>query len=223
MHTYPEMNAKIVGILRIGGDENPVTLYAAARIEELEREVAALHSAPTTVKERPVIFSTDSVRAIREDRKTQTRRAITKILPTVQRIEPNGPHTWAMIGNDNGWTIECPYGITEDRLWVREKWRPSQVEGKAWYAEVCGDADHSRWRSPIYMPRWASRLTLEITAVRVERLHAISDDDAKSEGVQGLGAFRELFSVLWDEINAKRGHPWSANPWVWVIEFKKVE
>ena len=179
--------------------------------------------------EKPIIFSTPMVRAILKGRKTQTRRVIKNILPTVQRIEPNGPNSWAMFGNNNGWTIECPYGIPGSRLWVREKWRPSQVKGKVWYAEVCGDDQHPRWRSPIHMPRSASRLTLEITAVRAEKLNTISGHDIQAEGLDVKftipGSFEALehYKALWDEINAKRGHPWSSNPWVWVIQFQKVE
>ena len=180
--------------------------------------------------EKPIIFSTPMVRAILKGRKTQTRRVIKNILPAVQRIEPNGPNSWAMFGNNNGWTIECPYGIPGSRLWVREKWRPSQVKGKVWYAEVCGDDQHPRWRYPIHMPRSASRLTLAITAVRVERLHAISEDDAQAEGIADRTRlpghepmYAMTFAKLWDEINAKRGHPWSSNPFVWIIQFQKVE
>jgi hypothetical protein len=75
----------------------------------------------------------------------------------------------------------------------------------------------SGWKPSIFMPRRASRITLEITAVRVERLHDISESDAKSEGED-----REGFKRLWDSENAKRGYCWEVNPWVWVIEFKTV-
>lgn len=80
----------------------------------------------------------------------------------------------------------------------------------------------------IHMPRWASRIMLEITNVRAERLHDISEADAKAEGVGAWHdtkdgtVYRPEFSMLWDSINAKRGHSWDTNPWVWVIEFKKV-
>ena len=183
--------------------------------------------------EKPIIFSAPPmVRAIIEGRKTQTRRVIKNILPTVQRIEPNGPNSWAMFGNNNGWTIECPYGIPGSRLWVREKWRPSQVKGKVWYAEVCGDDLHPRWHSPIFMPRWASRITLEVVSVRVERAQEISRKDAIAEGMNrdaplndyGTGSIEtDAYAKLWDFLNSKRGYPWASNPWVWCISFRRID
>jgi hypothetical protein len=97
-----------------------------------------------------------------------------------------------------------------------------------------GAPDHA-WRSPIHMPRWASRLLLELTAVRVERLQAITEDDAIGEGCgfdgDPIGDDDEVvfdrtprghFAQLWDSLNAKRGYGWNSNPWVWVIEFARV-
>jgi hypothetical protein len=92
-----------------------------------------------------------------------------------------------------------------------------------------------KWRAPLFMPRWASRIMLEITGIRVERLQDISEEDAKAEGAAMWfpksdkfrqytdGSYRNGFHDLWDSLNAKRGYPWSSNPWVWVIEFKRVE
>ena len=157
----------------------------------------------------------------------------------------------------------CPYGVPGDRLWVRETWaeggRSMQLpcgefvwssHRKARYAatdDSIRDVDPScswRIRPSIHMPRWASRLTLEIVSVRVERLNQISEGDAKAEGIERLksgrgwydpttskGAVhlghylstaREAFEILWDSINAKK-HPWDSNPWVWVVEFKRLE
>ena len=79
----------------------------------------------------------------------------------------------------------------------------------------------SHWKSPIYMPRWASRITLEITDIRVERVQDITEDDAIAEGVESFNAVAS-YSYLWDSINAKRGYPWEKNPWVWVISFKQI-
>lgn len=81
----------------------------------------------------------------------------------------------------------------------------------------------TRWRPSIFMPRWASRITLRITKVRVQRLQAISEDDAAAEGIpRHSGPYILDFARLWDSINAKRGYSWNSNPWVWVIEFEKV-
>lgn len=93
--------------------------------------------------------------------------------------------------------------------------------------------DMLKWRPSIHMPRWASRITLEVTAVRVERLQDISEEDAEAEGVDGsgpvgnmrvwseMGRHRYQFAGLWDAINGKRC-PWDSNPWVWVVEFRRV-
>jgi hypothetical protein len=149
-----------------------------------------------------------------------------------------------------GDTIGCPYGAPGDRLWVKETWAIDAEDVETarrrhedvlldacpvgpYYRATASDFDESslRWRPSIHMPRWASRISLEVTGVRVERLQAISEADAVAEGVHyELGevkpdspnAHRISFSTLWDELNAKRA-PWSSNPWVWVIEFRRVE
>ncbi len=130
-------------------------------------------------------------------------------------------------------SIKCPYGKPGDRLWVRESMYMDKDGVWLYSADDdfvgCDRADESAMISwahhketehcpSIHMPRWASRITLEIAGVRVERLQDITDDDAKAEGVGGVGTF----GVLWNEINAKRGYGWDINPWVWVIEFEKV-
>lgn len=142
----------------------------------------------------------------------------------------------------------CPYGYISHNLWVRETWRTEELDsgldGVRFRADnvfipiennhdasmqwlVARNNDGSgRWRPSIFMPRWASRLTLEITGIRIERLQSISLEDAEAEGVQVFDASRQNgdvlnFAVLWETINAKRGYPWASNPWVWVIEFTK--
>lgn len=156
-----------------------------------------------------------------------------------------------------GHEVECPYGKPGDRLWVKERFQlTTDARGKcvivyaaddsAFFVlaedggegDLCGVAEKAdrsrclpieRWRPSIHMPRWASRLTLEITGVRVERLQAISDADCLAEGINAERAvedgvnrpYREEYARLWDSINGKGS--WAANPWVWVIEFRRVE
>jgi hypothetical protein len=146
-----------------------------------------------------------------------------------------------------------PYGEPGDRLWVRETWAGDDMCGVLYRADHPdadirnGDLDEGeqqlrRWRPSIFMPRWASRITLEITEVRVERLQEITAADILAEGAverahmdQNLGkmpvsamdghAYVDLMSLWrkgWNSINAKRGYPWKSNPWVWAITFKVV-
>jgi len=140
----------------------------------------------------------------------------------------------------------CPYGQPGDRLWVRETWqsvpfgphrdwpgcpdlrpqKPSEWNRTAvviWRAD--GEMPGSEiWRPSIHMPRWASRITLEITGVRVERVQEISEADMYAEGLDRApyGDPSAGFQVLWDEINGSRGYGWASNPWVWVLEFQRV-
>ena len=140
--------------------------------------------------------------------------------------------------NDCGWY--CPYGQVGDGLWVRETWMhrsipsiakpqsPDSIYYKATNPEV-GEA--FIWKPSIHMPRWASRITLEITEIRVERLQEISWRDCQREGAVPEKApfsvhcepWRDAFERLWDSLNAKRGFSWESNPWVWVIGFKVVK
>lgn len=158
------------------------------------------------MKERPILFSGPMVRAIREARKTQTRRVVKEIDPD-EFVSSNEADNLALC---------CPYGAVGDRLWVRETWQGNQ--GDIRYG-ADGDSLHgyNGWRPSIFMPRWASRITLEVTGVRVERVQEISEEDAQAEGV----AHRCDYKVVWDAINGKK-YPWSSNPWVWVIEFKRA-
>ena len=136
-----------------------------------------------------------------------------------------------------------PYKVG-DLLWVAETWA-SNIPGCGPQNGYSYRADHItgndgptkiKWKPSVQMPQSASRITLEVTGVRVERLQDISEEDAIAEGITELanreyslngGKFRANYAVgsfrqLWDSINAK-SHPWQSNPWVWVIEFKKVE
>lgn len=132
-------------------------------------------------------------------------------------------------------TLRCPYGQPGDRLWVRETCavpRNSQDREKVLYKademfDGCARGDLGfKWRPSIHMPRWASRIDLLVKDVRVERLQEISEEDAIAEGVvPPIGSVDVrawvLFRRLWDSINAAK-HPWSSNPWVWVVEFERV-
>jgi hypothetical protein len=202
----------------------------------------------TAVRERPILFSGEMVRAILDGRKTQTRRVVK---PT---LDDRRPYCMWMTDarRDDGSFVEngvrCPYGAVGDHLWVRETWFGNRPGGPSAEAELfryrATDRDflvngRSVWRSGIIMPRKASRLSLEITNVRVERLQAIGEDDAYDEGCEGHGGepridgegewarryittSREQYRALWDSPNAKRGHAWDVNPWVWVIEFQRL-
>ena len=175
--------------------------------------------------EHPILFSGPMVRAILEGRKTQTRRV----------IKPQT--TW---GSDVEY---CPHGVPGDRLWVRETWcpleradwsRPGREYNVNYKADATPEGECIRkemgyqWKPSIFMPRWASRITLEITGVKVERIQELLDHkDIMAEGIlpdEGPRCYscRTRFAELWDSLNAKRGYGWDANPWVWVIEFKRL-
>ena len=183
------------------------------------------------MKERPIIFSSESIKAIIELRKTQTRRVVKEELhrPRYNNIVYQGKHGWE---DEHGRRLLNLYGEPGNGLWVRETWAHNEDKSELWYR-----ADYpctipmyatklfggTGWRSPMYMPRWASRIALEITDVRVERLQDITFRDLQAEGMQG--EFTEAvknYMQIWDSLNAKRGYPWSSNPWVWVISFRKV-
>ena len=165
---------------------------------------------------------------------------------------------YSLHGGGTSWEDHnCPYGQPGDRLWVREAWAKSvrDPEGPSWdddadhenfdilyratdegyeWTDAVGDPVSAPWKPSIHMPRWASRLTLEVTGVRVERLQEIKRRDAIAEGVDDNDSInvgrkianekvRMRFAILWDSINSKRGYDWDSNPWVWVVEFKTVK
>lgn len=226
--------------------------------------------------ERGMIFNGEMVRAILDGRKTQTRRPIkwkqTRFTEIGER-EDGSKWPWSEDAEHacDFWH-PCPFGAVGDRIWVREtfctvddtqygggKWVDYRATPKFEASHPAGwdcapnDAEALKWRPSIHMPRWASRILLEITDVRVERLNAISEEDAQSEGVhtevwdQTVVArnyaardeffqfwsedmphyvemnqlYRSSFTILWESIYGAEN--WLANPWVWVIEFKRVE
>lgn len=205
------------------------------------------------VKERPILFSGEMVRAILDGRKTQTRRAVKgRKIPCDKGHDPDLPDQRFMSVVQGGrWgfgafgatereALEkcihyggCPYGKPRDRLWVRETWMNSgRMDPRVFYRadpESGRLGERYQWKPSIHMKRVDSRITLEVTGVRVERVQEISPEDAIAEGAMhpeaspaGLSA-RRVFGELWNSINAKRGFGWDVNPWVWVVEFKRID
>ncbi len=219
------------------------------------------------MKERGMIFNGEMVRALLSGRKTQTRR----IMKPQPEPCPRGGHWWPsnvfktmlhvedeMQNGKGGWGglvgDACPFGAVGDRIWVRETWaeagasapdlklyRANYPEHVPSIYENVPPAEEIRWTPSIHMPRTASRILLEITDVRVERLNAISEEDAEAEGIDmealydsqdcydciadhnmtGRPTVTGAFKYLWESIYGEEG--WKSNPWVWVIEFKRVE
>lgn len=238
------------------------------------------------MKQHPITFTAESVRAILDGRKTQTRRVakfrmLGDVNPGFSGLSADHYCTGAP---KLGWTL-CSRGhggvwqqhtrplatyAVGDELWVREAWRMTKSHDRAvasrmaarpyplvWYAasadwyqhgadgwrehESPHELFHGRYRHARYMPRWASRILLRVTEVRVERVQDITEEDARAEGVTGhdsepadLGgtiyawpgrssapSARAHFAHLWDSINVKRA-PWESNPWVWVVSFERV-
>ena len=202
------------------------------------------------MKERPILFSGSMVRAILSGNKCQTRRVV-KSQPTggwgfdgaYGRItSPHhkkgkfGAFIQRGVGTDFPETdlIVCPYGQPGDRLWVRESfahiYRDNSSPERRSFEDVAYMADgrgidigaYGSWKPSIHMPRWASRITLEITSVRVERLHDISEADARAEGAsQHPDGPWHAYRSLWTLINGPDS--WAANPWVWCIEFQRIK
>jgi hypothetical protein len=198
---------------------------------------------------RPKTLPTACVRAILVGRKTQLRQALDPQPPegaSIAGMDLEGRLTWTE-GGHTARGEPCPLGGPGDRLWVRERWAlPADVDGpleperarrqlryladeELSFASKGGV--QSEFRPAREMPQWASRLTLEITGVRVEQLQAISLQDLEAEGGMWRGgasnpgpeADREGFARWWGEVNAARGNRWERNPWVWVVEFRPVD
>lgn len=202
------------------------------------------------MRERPILFSAPLVRALLAGTKTQTRRLVRPQPPVYLhgrefRPIPKTDIWGAFVVVDGASvcrgpdTIRCPYGTVGDRLWVRESldmW-PGSIAYRA-DGEPCEVKDWdwfdgwTRAHVPsIHMPRWASRIDLEITGIRFERLQAITEADAKAEGVDAEYCAspvirervpsREKFRDLWDELNGERAS-WASDPFVWVVEFRVI-
>ncbi len=194
------------------------------------------------MKELPIRFSGPMVKAILDGSKTQTRRVVKQDRDGLLDCKPTP--AW-----DAFWQcVACPYGKPGDRLWVRETFGIDDEDGAVLYfadpdtaqnaehARICEDR-YPRRRPSIHMPRWASRILLEITDVRVERVQDISEADAQAEGIEYSERFegycigmaehyhshdpRLSYASLWESINGPDS--WAANPWVWVVTFRRVE
>jgi hypothetical protein len=204
------------------------------------------------MKERPILFNAPMVRALLDGTKTQTRRV----------VKPEGAHhlfqfrgttaakgadeptgEWAWCGSERvvNKHIYCPYGKPGDRLWVREAWTthafldktpPRELQTISIHYQADGQIKTGKTRPSIHMPRRLSRIMLEVTGVRVERLQDISVSDALAEGVNvhpdhhgkprtSIYSPVQDYRDLWESINGPES--WDANPWVWVVDFKRVE
>jgi len=189
--------------------------------------------------ERPILFSGPMVRAILDGSKTQTRRPL-KPQPIVGLVyHLVSGHRWGLSPDDyESPYIWCPYGVPDDRLWVRETFayyyagpKLGQVyyraDGELSEREKQRDCIEARWRPSIHMPRWASRLTLEVVSVKVERINGITLVDCMAEGVpvkerDTLIRARPQYANIWDAMYAKTDYAWEHNPWVWVVEFRRI-
>ena len=220
------------------------------------------------MKERPILFSGPMVRAILNGVKSQTRRAVK--LNAAGRVEFIG-RNWHC--DDPDARLACPYGQPGDRLWVRETFQPLFADGVENHSETDwktgkgyaisypatdgiqefldpDDNISSACKPSIHMPRWGSRILLEITGVRVERLQGISEADARAEGVtcenvivstyyanghhevredryffggcqdEGFDSAVDAYAALWESINGAGS--WEANPWLWCISFRRI-
>jgi hypothetical protein len=214
------------------------------------------------MNEHPIIFSTPMVQAILSGIKTQTRRVVKPQPPEIwnncqKLFNPDGSHLgWSFFNSkdpDFHGSLkrkrEFPYGRIGEQLWVRESFNNDWCDHAIYKAnggsaKEAGYKHEPRWKPSIHMPRKLSRIILEITDIRVERVQDITDEDAKAEGVTdlitelrapthrtlkkngtewALTNLQNEYAYLWDKINGKRGFGWEKNCWVWVIEFKRIK
>ncbi len=216
------------------------------------------------MKERPILFSTPMVKSILDGRKTMTRRVIK---PQLERKPEHGYYwyqrdrkmLWHQYTNQD-FLNRCPHGQIGDRLWVRETYleRVEFVKDSNGYDEIATPKDPTEVKyfadepnrkydlelgdeyvkkPSIYMPRRFSRITLEITGVKAQKLQDITEEDAKAEGVekciigykskrgmeQGISTYKQAFEKLWNSLNEKRGFGWALNPWTWAIKFSIIK
>jgi len=197
----------------------------------------------TLAKEKPILFSTEMVRAILAGRKTQTRRVM-KPQPDSPIYKLPGRSEW-FFGRckENNYTdtIVKPRYQKGDILWIRETWGDNGE--RIFYKADSADTSkmYGGWKPSIHMPRAAARIFLRVADVRVERLQEISEDDAIAEGCKydwdgndwrtfytidkktPINSSRAKFGSLWNKINAKRSYGWGVNPWIWVYTFEQTQ
>jgi len=200
------------------------------------------------MKERPILFNDEMVRAILDGRKTQTRRPV--------KPQPGHEYYLSLGPTGRGWVwsdgqagnpcephccheMESPFGVAGDRLWVRECWAIGTSWAECDYRATNERGYAGKWTPSIHMPRSASRLNLLVKRVWVERVRDISEEDAKAEGVyvhntdhvygwttdddNTIHTYAKwAFGSLWDGIYASKGYGWDDNPWVWCCEFEVV-
>lgn len=195
--------------------------------------------------EKPIIFNTEMVQAILDDRKKMTRRVIKPQPKHKIGLCPYTETGWANTDAKDKCTckaIKLPYQVG-DILWVREKFNDTETNTVLYAADKdfidkgCKEVDgylfmedEIKWKPSIHMPKSLARIWLKVTDVRVERLQEILCEDMKKEGCiphnikggQWQQWQQEYFKPLWDSLNTKRGYGWDINPWVWVIEFERV-
>jgi len=192
------------------------------------------------MKAKPILFSTDMVQAILENRKSMTRRII-KPQPaddiSIDKSFKNHTMFRSSLKHDYGSsTVHPPKYQVGDILYVRETWNTTDDCGlfPPWkstgthymYKADAPDSEAAKtakWRPSIFMPKEAARIFLRVTDVRVERVNNITVPDCEAEGVTVPFCTRENFVKLWNSINEKRGYGWDVNPWVWIYEFEVID
>ncbi|KKN18503.1 hypothetical protein LCGC14_0954990 [marine sediment metagenome] len=201
----------------------------------------------TDVKETGFVVYQHEVKAILEGRQTMFRRVLKKQPPTGfdykgddggnPLLPKDSGHYW-MDGYAMWRPRRCPYGQVGDRLWLKETFYTDNYRRSNGLPVLYkADGETRSWNPSIHLPRWASRITLEITGVKVERVQDISEEDAIAEGIKEydnhtfgldnpaccMGLTPQIaFMRLWDRINAKRGYGWDVNPWDWALTFRRL-